>query len=103
MAAEPWKKKVVTRAMIELEKDCANPAGAGAGAVLMLNCHLASIISTVKNDEVTRLADAVLVNAEALFIGPSQKLQTDLRQNLSAARAELSRCLKLLDLVEQSK
>jgi hypothetical protein len=101
MAAEPWKKKVVTRAMIELEKDCANAAGAGAGAVLMLNCHLASITSTVKNDEVTRLADSVLASAEALFLGPSGEGESDLRRTLFAARAELSRYLSSLDLVEQ--
>jgi hypothetical protein len=102
MQSDSWKKKVVLRAMTALEKDCANAAGAGAGAVLMLNCHLASITSTVKNDEVTRLADSVLASAEALFLGPSQRLESDLRQNLFAARAELSRFLKSLNLMEQT-
>jgi hypothetical protein len=103
MQSDSWKKQVVLRAMTALEKDCANAAGAGAGAVLMLNCHLASITSTVKNDEVTRLADSVLASAEALFLGSSPNLESDLRRNLLAARAELSRYLSSLDLVEHSQ
>jgi hypothetical protein len=100
IAAAPWKKAAVSRALEELQMASAHPPGAGPEAISLFRAHVVTIVAAARDLEISKLADRLIVRAEDLFIHARTKPESHYRRRLFTAYKDLGDGLRKLGLVD---
>jgi hypothetical protein len=99
MEDDAWKRAAISRALEELKMATANPPGAGPEASNFFRGHVQTIVTAVRDPEIIKLAERLIVRAEDLFIHARTKPESHYRRRLFSAFKDLTGALEKLGLV----
>src|SRR5688572_24668524 len=93
MAAAPWKKAAVSRALEELKMASAHSPDAARESISIFSANVETIVAAARDLEISKLADRLIVLAEDLFIHARTKPESHYRRRLFSAYKELGDAL----------